>query len=442
MNERFRYAIDIIKRHERHRCQHEIVLPFDTRHRLAVLEMTDTFASKGDVLLRVTLVVSFLHRVEFVVLGALQLCVGEAVTVHLLQLEDQVVERIGLTSLFGHKDHLKSVHLLRCLAVVRQSSCERSIGVESEFRETVIEHFAHQVTHSVEHILLCGTLQHLGQLVELILERDTATFGFGVGDDRYERFVVMVDGVDRTLSVVSATRHICPKGLYLRFNTVHVDVADYDDRLIVGTVPFMVVVTECLVLEVIDDGGVADDIAFRVLRTRVHELVQFLPYTSACGTSGSPLLEDHATLGIDLLVQKEQTATPVMHDQQRTIDDTGTVGRHVRETIDGLVDGGISVDVTTEIHTHGLEIIDDSFAREMLGTIERHVLQEVRQTVLMILLEDGTHGLCDMELSTLFRLLVMTDVISQSVVQLAVTNLRVDRQFLRRLLRRKAHCYE
>ena len=76
----------------------------------------------------------------------------------------------------------------------------------------------------------------------------------------------------------------------------------------------------------------------------------------------------------------------------------------------------------------------------MLCTVEGHVLQEVRQTILVVLLEDGTYSLRDMKLRTLFGLLIMTDVVCQSVIQSAVTNLRVHRQFLRRFLRRHHRC--
>ena len=75
----------------------------------------------------------------------------------------------------------------------------------------------------------------------------------------------------------------------------------------------------------------------------------------------------------------------------------------------------------------------------MLRSVECHVLEEVRQAVLVILLEDSTYRLRDMELAALFGLLVMTDVVGESVVQFAVSNGRVHRQFLRRLLRRDHH---
>ena len=105
-----------------------------------------------------------------------------------------------------------------------------------------------------------------------------------------------------------------------------------------------------------------------------------------------------------------------MHHEQRTVHDAFAIGRHVRQTIHGLVDRGVGVDVTAEVHTHRLEIVDDALTGEMLRTVERHVLQEVRQTVLMILLEDSTYRLRDVELAALFGLLVVTDVVRQAVV--------------------------
>ena len=100
-----------------------------------------------------------------------------------------------------------------------------------------------------------------------------------------------------------------------------------------------------------------------------------------------------------------------MHHQQRRVNDTLAIGRHVRQTIDRLIDGGISIDVSTEVHTDGLKIIDDALTGEVLGTIEGHMLQEVSQTILMILFEDRTYTLRDMEFAALLRLLVMTNII-------------------------------
>ena len=63
----------------------------------------------------------------------------------------------------------------------------------------------------------------------------------------------------------------------------------------------------------------------------------------------------------------------------------------------------------------------------MLGTIESHVLKEMGETVLVILLEDSTYGLRDMELGTLLRLLIVADVVGQSVVQMPHAYVLVNR---------------
>ena len=123
----------------------------------------------------------------------------------------------------------------------------------------------------------------------------------------------MVDGIDRPLAVVGTAGNIRPEGFDLRLNGIDIDVAHYDDRLVVRTVPFMVVVAEGLVCEIIDDRGVTDDVALGVLGTRVHLRVHLFPYTPARRATCTPFFEDDAALRIDLFVQKEQTATPVVH---------------------------------------------------------------------------------------------------------------------------------
>ena len=150
-------------------------------------------------------------------------------------------------------------------------------------------------------------------MVKLILHGHAATFSFFVRHDSHQRFVIVVDGIDRPLAVVGTTGNICPEGFDLRLDGIDIDVAHYDDRLVVRTVPFMVVVAEGLVCEIIDDRGVADDVTFGVLGTRVHLRVHLFPYTPACRAARTPLLKDDAALRIDLFIQEEQTAAPVVH---------------------------------------------------------------------------------------------------------------------------------
>ena len=45
------------------------------------------------------------------------------------------------------------------------------------------------------------------------------------------------------------------------------------------------------------------------------------------------------------------------------------------------------------------------------------MLQEVSQATLRLILIDGTHTLCNVEVGHMFRILIVADVISQSIVQ-------------------------
>ena len=58
------------------------------------------------------------------------------------------------------------------------------------------------------------------------------------------------------------------------------------------------------------------------------------------------------------------------------------------------------------------------------------MLKEVCKTILVVFFENSTNGLRDMELSTLFRIFIVTDVISQTILQLTHAHCRINRQWL------------
>ena len=63
-----------------------------------------------------------------------------------------------------------------------------------------------------------------------------------------------------------------------------------------------------------------------------------------------------------------------------------------------------------------------TLAREMFGTIKRHMLQEVSQATLARFLQDGAHTLGYIEVGKSCLLGIMTNVVSESVLQLALTD--------------------
>ena len=266
--------------------------------------MTDALACNGDVLPIVTLVVVLLHSAQFLALHAVEFALCKAITVHFLQLEEEVVESLGLAAFLGQDDGIEGIHFLDRFAVIATGCGEGVVGVEYQFGETVVEHVTSQVTHHSEHVLLRGRLHDCGQLVEFVLQCHAAVFRLFVRDDGYERFVVMVNRINGALAVVGTSRHICPECFYFRFDGIHIDISNDYDGLVIGSVPFLVIIAQRLVFEIIDDGGVAYDIAFGILGTRVHFRVQFFPYPTSSCTSCAPFLAYDASFRVYLFGQE------------------------------------------------------------------------------------------------------------------------------------------
>ena len=136
---------------------------------------------------------------------------------------------------------------------------------------------------------------------------------------------------------------------------------------------------------------------------------------------------NHATLLLYLLLFQQQTVGPVEEDEQTRVDDTLARRGYITNIIYRLVYRRIGVQVSTELHTYALTPAQHLVTLEMFRAVEGHVLQEVSQTTLVVVLLNRAHTLGNVELGTVFGPCVVTDVISQSVVQLTDTHVGVHR---------------
>ena len=84
---------------------------------------------------------------------------------------------------------------------------------------------------------------------------------------------------------------------------------------------------------------------------------------------------------------------------------------------------------------------DDAVAREALCSVETHMFQEVSKTILVVVFEQRTYVLHNVELCTLFRFLIVANVVRHSVLQFTHTNLRVHLKFVAQVdLSRQVEC--
>ena len=117
-----------------------------------------------------------------------------------------------------------------------------------------------------------------------------------------------------------------------------------------------------------------------------------------------------------------------MKDPEAGVDGARNLGHgHVVDIIDRFVDAGISVKVGAELDTDRLAVFHNAVAGEMLGSIEAHMLEEMGETALRFVFQNGAHFLGDIEIGLALRLFVVPDVIGQSVVEFTDFHVRIHR---------------
>ena len=216
-------------------------------------------------------------------------------------------------------------------------------------------------------------------------------------DRRVRQLLVGVDGVDRAGMVgnvvhrTRARRRRRRDRREVRLDQVldrgAVEVADRDDGHQIGAVPVLVEARQLIRLERLDDFRLADRQPVRVARALEQDRKQLVGQARARAAPQAPLFHDDAALLVDLDRIERHVVRPVFEHQQRAVDRLGLVGRNLQH-VHGLVEARVGVEVRAEAHPERLDERDDGLLREVLRAVERHVLDEVREPLLVVVLED------------------------------------------------------
>ena len=128
----------------------------------------------------------------------------------------------------------------------------------------------------------------------------------------------------------------------------------------------------------------------------------------------APLLEDDATLLVDLGRFERHGVRPVLEEQQGSVDDGRAIGRNP-QLVDRLIEAGVGVDVGAKAHSGRLQERDPVLLGKVTRPVEGHVLDKVRQPALVVVFEhrSGVHH--EPDLGTVLRLLVGADVVAHPV---------------------------
>ncbi len=252
---------------------------------------------------------------------------------------------------------------------------------------------------------------------------------FLVGGESHDRL-----GIVRNLDILPhAWINRCGDGaenlLDLSLNLIDIYVTYDNNSLLIRTIPLFIIVTKHLVWEVVDNLHSTDRKSVAVtVAVRIQSRKNLLVHPHLGVHSCTPLLVDHSPLVVDVLVGEQKAVSPVVEYPQTAVNRAWNGSdRDIVDVVNSLVNRSVGIEISAELHTDRLAVLDDPVSREVLSTVEAHMLKEVGKTPLTVVLEDGTHLLGDIEVSLACRLRIVTDIVGKAIVKLSDLYCRIDR---------------
>ena len=130
------------------------------------------------------------------------------------------------------------------------------------------------------------------------------------------------------------------------------------------------------------------------------------------------------SLSISSLLERPP-AGEVGEDGEALLDETGAVGRHLQH-VHRLVEAGVRVGVRPEARADGFQEAHELAGSEVLAPVEGHVLEEVGEAALVVLLEDGAGVDGQPQGHAMLGPAVAPDVVGHPVGQAAAAHRRVE----------------
>jgi hypothetical protein len=266
----------------------------------------------------------------------------------------------------------------------------------------------------------------------------------GVGDHRRARLRVGHDAEGGIGGRVGDRPPVGEGGLHHRLGLVQVDVADDHQHAVVGAVPPSVVADQLLARGAAHDVRKADRQPLRHPRSGKDGGEQLLEHPLARPLARVHLLQDDAALLLDALRQQAQAEGEVRHAQQALLHGLGVRVRQ-RKHERGLVEAREGVLVVAEGQADRFEVLHQLARREVLAAFEGHVLEEVRQPALVVILVDRSAAHVQPDAHALRRRLVRAQPAPEAVRERDDPHVRIDGQRGAqvepgRLHRHRVHC--
>ena len=208
---------------------------------------------------------------------------------------------------------------------------------------------------------------------------------------------------------------------------VRIDIAHRYHRHHFGLIPFAVEVANTLRLERVQDLLLADRQSVGIPGATEENRQVLVAQALAGAASEPPFLDDHPAFLLNLFVLVLYAERPVAQDSEPLVDRAFLVGWYLQD-VDGLVETRVGVQSRTEPHADRLHVVDQFLLVEVLCAVEGHMLQEMCQSLLIVLFQHRTRFHHEAQLQAVFRFRVLPHVVGKTVLQLTRPRTRVEAQ--------------
>ena len=305
------YLVDSLQGDGGHELLHHRVGVVDAGHRLVGEEVAQASLIERRVGTLVLVGVHLVETAEEVALVALVLSRSEAKLSSLAHDEVSSLESIGgLAHIFWRCADVESILGLGKDVVAVASLCtdEGAVGFLGGLGEALGQHAADGLLGIVLDEIGQRLLQAVGEDIMLDHQVDRGSRILFVLVDDDDRLGIVGYGLVDKLGLVGRVLDIAEELLDLCLGAIDVYVTDDDDALVIGMIPFVIVIDQLFTLEVVDDRHQADRVAHTIFRSWIELGQVALKHTAGRRGAQTPLLMDDTTLLVDLTLFKRQAA--------------------------------------------------------------------------------------------------------------------------------------
>ena len=331
------------------------------RHRGVFAEVADVTSYIFVVLAVVAVVVGLLLATQYIAFGTLQLALGKSVFLDSLNLGQYGLDASIEFAVFGVDAYCENLQSRAETKTSDTDVCrsEWRIRLHSNLAQTRIGHSAGDGVDKRKPFGHDGIVHLLRQSRVFDIDCRAAFEHLGVGKYGDNRLLVVGYHDDLLLhSIGRRSGNVGHQRSDFVLDCVHIHIADHDYGLILGTIPSVVEIAYCAVVERFEAVEITDKVAMLVFGAFTDGFDGFDHRTPRCAIAGTQLLHNHTALRIHLFRFESDEVGPIVQYEQCAVDDAFANRRHIAHQILRNIPRGACIQVGTEFYADLLQILD------------------------------------------------------------------------------------